>query len=39
MNIENGKINPQFKTILRILDALGIKLEELLEQSQRAESK
>lgn len=38
MNIENGKINPQFKTVLRILDALGIKLEEILEQSQRVES-
>jgi transcriptional regulator with XRE-family HTH domain len=31
MNIENGKVNPQLKTILKILDALEIKLENLLE--------
>ena len=30
MNIENGKANPQMKTLLRILDALEIELGEVL---------
>ena len=33
MNIENGKANPQMKTLLRILDALEVELEEVFDEN------
>ena len=40
MNIENGKANPQMKTLLRILDALDVELEEvILEKNEISEPK
>lgn len=33
MNIENGKANPQMRTLLRILDALEIGLEEVIHEN------